>query len=137
MSVIPISLAVIESCDDCGACCQVVTEPPFYRVFDDIGEDAWERLKADRPEIMAALLADQRARRAAGGPDFGTPCLWFEAATGRCRHYEYRPLACREFEVGGLDCHDARRNPRRAAPVRRGVRCPAADSGGAWSDRGP
>ena len=91
------------------ACCQVVTRPPFYNVFKDIGEDAWERLKADRPDIVAELAAGDRARRANGGPSFGTPCVWFEAATGRCGHYEYRPLACREFEVGGEDCRDARR----------------------------
>ena len=59
---------MIDSCDDCGACCQVVSRPPFYRVFDENGEDAWERLKADRPEILAEFLADYRARRAAGGP---------------------------------------------------------------------
>ncbi len=109
MSVIPTSLDVIESCDGCGACCEVVTQPPFYSVFHDTGEDAWERLKADRPDLVAALVADDRARRASGGPFFGTPCIWFDAATRRCRHYEYRPLACREFEVGEQDCRDARR----------------------------
>ena len=102
-------LPVIESCDGCGACCQVVTVPPFYRVFDESGEDAWERLKADRPDVLAAFLADYQARRAAGGPYFGTPCIWFDATSSRCRHYQYRPRACREFEVGGDDCRDARR----------------------------
>jgi Fe-S-cluster containining protein len=103
------SLPVIESCDGCGACCQVVTSPPFYRVFDECGEDAWERLRRERPDLLAALLADSKARRASGGPSFGTPCLWFDVATGRCRHYELRPQACRAFEMGGVDCRDARR----------------------------
>ena len=57
-------LPVIDSCDGCGACCQVVSRPPFYRVFDENGEDAWERLKADRPEVLAEFLADYQARRA-------------------------------------------------------------------------
>jgi Fe-S-cluster containining protein len=109
MSEVPGRLPVIESCDGCGACCQVVTCPPFYRVFDERGEDAWERLKADLPDVLAEVLADYQARRAAGGPFFGTPCLWFDATSGRCRHYEYRPRACREFERGGGDCRDARR----------------------------
>jgi uncharacterized protein len=109
MSEVPGRLPVIESCDGCGACCQVVTCPPFYRVFDERGEDAWERLKADLPDVLAEFLADYQARRAAGGPFFGTPCLWFDATSGRCRHYEYRPRACREFERGGGDCRDARR----------------------------
>ena len=37
------------------------------------GEDAWERLKADRPDILAEFLADYQARRAAGGPFSARP----------------------------------------------------------------
>jgi Fe-S-cluster containining protein len=102
-------LPVIESCENCGACCQVVTSPPFVRVFDESGEDAWERLKWDRPELVAELLEDAVLRRKTGGASFGTPCLWYDETTRRCRHYDYRPSACRTFEVGGIDCRDARR----------------------------
>ena len=103
------SLPVIESCDGCGACCLVVSQPPFVRVFDGAGEEAWERLRWDRPDLLAELLADTRARRSHGGPFHGTPCLWFDPAARRCRHHELRPRACREFAVGGTDCRDARR----------------------------
>ena len=58
MSSMPERLAVIDSCDGCGVCCNVVSRPPFYRVFDESGEDAWERLKADRPDVVAELHAD-------------------------------------------------------------------------------
>jgi Fe-S-cluster containining protein len=109
MSAKPGSLPIIDSCDGCGACCQVVSRPPFHRVFDEGGEDTWERLRWERPDLTAEFLADERARRASGGPFYGTPCFWFDAGTGRCRHYDYRPRACREFELGGADCRDARR----------------------------
>jgi Fe-S-cluster containining protein len=102
-------LPIIDSCDSCGACCLVVTRPPFYHVFEDLGEEAWDRLERERPDLVAELHADYSARRAAGGPFYDTPCVWFDAKTLRCRHYDYRPLACREFEIGGDDCHDARR----------------------------
>jgi Fe-S-cluster containining protein len=102
-------LPVIDSCDDCGACCLVVTHPPFYRIFDGDGEEAWERLKRECPGIIAALIGDQEKRRADGRPLYGTPCVWFDEPTRRCRHYEFRPRACREFEIGSPDCHDARR----------------------------
>ncbi len=102
-------LPVINSCDGCGACCLVVTHPPFYSVFDEYGEEAWERLKRERRDLLLGIVADYRARRAEGSPLVGTPCLWYDAETRRCRHYEYRPLACREFEVGAEDCRDARR----------------------------
>ena len=109
MSTIGAGLPVIESCDGCGACCQVVTHPPFYSVFHELGEDAWERLKRERRDLILEIVADYRARRAAGEPLSGTPCLWYDPDSRRCRHYEYRPLACREFAVGEDDCRDARR----------------------------
>ena len=109
MRRMPERLAVIDSCDGCGVCCTVVSRPPFYRVFDESGEDAWERLRADRPDVVAELNADYTERRAAGGPFYGTPCIWFDATSRKCRHYEYRPRACRQFEMGGTDCRDARR----------------------------
>ena len=87
MTAAPANLPVIESCDNCGACCQVVTRPPFYHVFEDLGEEAWDRLERRRPDLVAELHADYQARRASGGPFYGTPCIWFDPETLRCRHY--------------------------------------------------
>ena len=103
------ALPVIESCEGCGACCRVVTSPPFRRIFNEGGEEAWERLRWDRPDLLAEILAAEAARKASGEPSFGSPCLWFDAGSGRCRHHELRPRDCREFAVGGVDCLDARR----------------------------
>jgi len=92
----PRPLPVIASCDGCGACCRVVTSPPFLRrTVDDGAEDVWERLRWERPDLVAEILADEAARRARGDPSFGTPCLWLDLESGRCRHYEERPRACR------------------------------------------
>jgi uncharacterized protein len=105
----PRELPVIESCEGCGACCRVVTLPPFRRVFDEGGEEAWERLRWDRPDLRAEFLEADRARKASGEPSFGSPCLWLDLETGRCLHYDLRPRACREFALGGVDCLGARR----------------------------
>ena len=102
-------LPLIESCDGCGACCRVVPLPPFRRSLDEAGEEAWQRLGWDRPDLRADFLTEERRRRADGEPSFGTPCLWFDAESARCRHHDHRPRACREFEVGGVDCRDTRR----------------------------
>ena len=83
--------------------------PPFVRVFDGDGEEAWEQLKRDRPDLLDALLSELKARRANGGPFYGTPCVWYDPATDRCRHYDLRPRACRDFALGSIDCRDARR----------------------------
>ncbi len=103
------ALPVIESCEGCGACCLVVTRPPYYHVFDDFGEEAWDRLRRERPDLAKALDLDYAERRANGGPFEGTPCVWYDAQTRKCQHYEYRPLACQMFEINDVDCHDARR----------------------------
>ena len=105
----PMGLPVIESCTDCGACCRFVTSPPFRRVFDEAGEDAWERLRRERPDLVAEIVATTAARRAAGQPSYGSECLWYDAVGRVCRHYELRPQACRDFAVASTDCHDARR----------------------------
>ena len=91
----PNALPVIESCDGCGACCLVVTSPPFRRMIDEYGEEEWGRLRRERPDLVSGLLDADRARRAGGDPSYGTPCLWFNAETRRCPHYDHRPLACR------------------------------------------
>lgn len=109
MNPVTSALPVIESCDGCGVCCLVVTHPPYYSVFQEFGEEAWERLKRERRDLAIGIAVDYRRRHDAGEPLSGTPCLWYDPATRRCRHYEYRPLACREFEVGSEDCLDARR----------------------------
>jgi uncharacterized protein len=106
---VPAPLPVIASCESCGACCQVVSSPPFRRIFDGEGEDAWEKLRWERPELFAELLADSKTRHAAGGPFYGTPCFWYDPVKAQCRHYEHRPQACRAFELGGSDCRDSRR----------------------------
>ena len=36
--------------------------------------------------------------------DESKPCLWYDAVTRRCKHYEFRPEICREFGVGGEGC---------------------------------
>ncbi len=102
-------LPVIESCEGCGACCLVITHPPFYSVFQGLGEEGWERLKRERRDLVLEIVADHRARRLTGEPLSGTPCLWYDPESRRCRHYDYRPLACREFEVGDEECRDVRR----------------------------
>ncbi len=102
-------LPVIDSCDACGACCQVVTLPPFRRVFGEAGEESWSRLRWERPDLLLGILEAERALKERGGPTFGTPCLWYDPDRRRCRHHELRPRDCREFEVGGQDCRDARR----------------------------
>jgi Fe-S-cluster containining protein len=36
------------------------------------------------------------------------PCPWQDPESGRCIHYEVRPVLCRWFEPGSRACNDLR-----------------------------
>ncbi|MEY2725765.1 MAG: hypothetical protein RLZZ458_1632 [Planctomycetota bacterium] len=44
------------------------------------------------------------------------PCVWLNLATLRCQHYDYRPQACRDFEIGSVLCRLSRDDEGDAAP---------------------
>ena len=74
------------TCNDCGLCCQTCgPRPPVCSL-----EEVPHRLQV---EVVAS-----------GGTDQEAPCMWYDARSHRCVHYEDRPLVCREFLVGGLHC---------------------------------
>ena len=85
-------LPIIQDCQDCGACCQRTPIPPF-----EPGEEAVR----DVPE---SLLVPIRQRIEADQHFDLIPCVWFDAQSKSCRHYDLRPAACRKFEVGGDLC---------------------------------
>ena len=81
----------VTNCDGCGACCRNQPFPPFTQRDGD-----------DLPgHIVDELLG-------AGKREDSDACLWLDEVTGRCKHYEYRPMLCREFELGGDVCLYAR-----------------------------
>jgi Fe-S-cluster containining protein len=69
--------------------------PPF---------DANELVKAT-DELLRELDAYARSPRYRDSH----PCPWLDLASGKCRHYEVRPVVCRWFEPGGSACNEARR----------------------------
>lgn len=76
--------------DGCGACCLHSGVPPFR-------DHEWHNVPIE-------LVADIRRFRG----DMNGPCLWFDPETRRCRHYEFRPIGCREFEAGKMLCRMTR-----------------------------
>jgi len=118
----------VLNCDGCGACCAHIGTPPGFAVFfgDLPRREArafadysifWTTPKWLRDELGAyykAVFIDKTlADRTAGG---ATPCLWYDEATRRCRHYKHRPAACRGFKVGGASCLSFRSDWNRGRP---------------------
>ncbi|MFO0979055.1 MAG: YkgJ family cysteine cluster protein [Planctomycetaceae bacterium] len=90
------ALPVIESCDNCAACCRRTPVPPFQP-----GEEA----ERDIPE---AWLQPVKERIAADQHFDLLPCVWLDSQTLRCLHYEHRPKACCDFEIGSDLCRISR-----------------------------
>jgi Fe-S-cluster containining protein len=82
--------------------------PTFLRAMGALpAEQAWVDLPEHLKRELDEYLARRRLRWLAGklemDSDYGEPCIWLEP-DGTCRHYDHRPLVCRDFEVGGEDC---------------------------------
>jgi Fe-S-cluster containining protein len=87
---------LLESCDQCAACCMRTPIPPFQP-----GEDV-------QLDVPAALLEPIQARIAADQQFDLLPCVWLDLATRRCQHYELRPQACRDFQINSDLCRLSR-----------------------------
>jgi Fe-S-cluster containining protein len=113
-------LAVL-SCEGCGACCIHMGHPTFA------GNPPKDKTKLSSPETWHSLRKDHRRHQhlpdplkgeldkyldSLDGEDYGLPCVWLDVNTKRCRHYEYRPMVCRQFKLGGEDCVRIRNNNR-------------------------
>lgn len=70
--------------------------PPFVGADDPELELLPDDVRADYERGMAD-------RDQAGWPD-DVPCFWLDLQTLRCRHYDHRPMICRDFDVGGEGC---------------------------------
>ena len=89
-------LPVLENCENCGACCQTVSAPPF-------------RIDAERNELEERGVPEDLAKELMPVWEVRlyiseSPCLWFDERTQGCGHYELRPQACRDFELNSPSC---------------------------------
>jgi Fe-S-cluster containining protein len=107
----------LVTCDGCGACCMRQGSPPGYGAFfnDDPPEVrrqsgkavtgfAWEEIPAHLRDELEAYHKAVDAGETNSRYEEGLPCLWLDVETRRCRNYEWRPRACKDFPVGGKSC---------------------------------
>jgi uncharacterized protein len=120
----------VVSCEGCGACCRHIGTPPGFAAFfpspGHLIPEEWKQWPdygyfLAAPESARQQLADYYAAVDRGEVTdrsaYDCPCLWFDLESGRCRHYEYRPEVCREFEVGGEECLRLREEVNHARPT--------------------
>ena len=97
-----------SDCAGCGACCRRNGSPVVLYNSAYATASGHPYRPAGLPDPLAAEI-DERflgLRRGQEGPG---PCLWYDAEAAACRHYQWRPGVCREFEVGSASCLSDRR----------------------------
>lgn len=90
------SFPILENCEGCGACCRMMVVPPFRR---DATIDEFQNKQIPQG-LLNEILPDWEVRFLL--PE--RPCSWFDENSGRCRHYELRPEACRDFAINSPSC---------------------------------
>jgi Fe-S-cluster containining protein len=102
------ALPLITNCDSCGACCTGQAALPVHLVGTHFRSEAVSPLPESlQAELRAAIETFQRD----GWPADGTPCMWYDAEKKQCKHYEHRPVLCRdEVKVGDEACRRWRRS---------------------------
>ena len=68
----------------------------------------YEKCHVGNLAIVRALSEELKQElRDRDTPD-GEICIWFDEGTRKCKHYNLRPDMCRDFELGGENCHSWR-----------------------------
>ncbi len=100
-----------DDCEECGLCCEGIGSPVLLYA-------SRPRLAGPhpfRPPGLPQTLIDEIDETLGGlfrGQEPQDRCLWFDPITRRCRHYEWRPQVCRDYELGGRACLDRREQHR-------------------------
>ena len=106
----PVLLNVLEpeSCDGCGLCCEGIGSPvALYVTRPGLAADHPFRPVGLPQELIREI--DEHFLGLFRGQERQDRCLWFDPAARCCRHYEWRPQVCRDYELGGAPCLDLRR----------------------------
>ena len=96
------------SCDGCGVCCLGVGSPILLYA----SRPHYCEPHPFRPRNLPQELVDEINLHFAGllrGQEPQESCLWFDQQTRRCKHHEYRPQVCCDYELGGPECLRIRR----------------------------
>ncbi|HBN78403.1 MAG TPA: zinc/iron-chelating domain-containing protein [Planctomycetaceae bacterium] len=103
MTVLNLQQLEPDSCEGCGLCCQGIGSPVLLYQTDVRISGSHPFQPPGLPSNLIAEIDDHFGglRR---GEEPQEQCLWFDPIQRQCRHYEWRPQFCRDFELGGTAC---------------------------------
>ena len=98
-----------ETCEGCGLCCEGIGSPVLLYA----SRPGLPTPHPFRPADLPQDLIDEIDNHFAGltrGQESQDRCLWFDPVARACRHYEFRPQICQDYELGGRACLQRRRD---------------------------
>ncbi len=105
-----------KSCEGCGVCCFGIGSPVvLYASRPDYADP-----HPFRPPNLPQDLIDEINLHFSGllrGQEPQDCCLWFDHTTRLCKHHEYRPQVCRDYEIASRECLRERRKAVEAGNV--------------------
>ena len=128
-------LPVIDDCSNCGVCCyhmgypaymlprpiataeQIKSDPKLQDMLNagwteqelldgHPGEPHWHQLPKSLKDEWLTFVAGYSKPKPG---ELDGQCFWQDTETGFCKHHEYRPQVCRDFEAGCQECRQWRR----------------------------
>lgn len=102
------------SCDGCGLCCEGIGSPVLLYATRPGRRDFHPYRPDDLPTELAAEI-DEHFSGLLRGQEPQERCLWFDPVGRACRHYQFRPQICKDYELAGPACLLRREEERRRA----------------------
>ena len=88
-------------CRGCGVCCFHMGYPAYSE-----DESYWEELPVHLKDELRDFISNYNAPPEG---ELDGPCFWLDPESRLCKHHEYRPRVCRDFEIGNAQCLDWRK----------------------------
>ena len=85
---------------------ELAKDPRTRQQFLDgsLGEEHWHCLPAHLRVELEAFVANYSVAEGELDPH----CFWLDLNTRLCKHHEYRPRVCRDFDIGSRGCQEWR-----------------------------
>jgi Fe-S-cluster containining protein len=91
------------TCDNCGVCCFGIGSPVVLYA----SQSHYTNSHPFRPADLPQELIDEINFHFSGlsrGQEPQDCCLWFDPVTRLCKHHQYRPQVCRDYEIASREC---------------------------------
>ena len=102
-----------DTCDGCGLCCLGIGSPVALYASRPDYSDPHPYRPVDLPRELIEEI-NQNFSGLTRGQEPLEQCLWFDTEKKQCKHYQFRPQICIDYQLGGRECLRERRKAMNA-----------------------